>query len=214
MQLDLEEMTLKALENILPDSNDRVHKCAIIRYNKSTDHKADLFVMDKQQREGETAKFFLETYLQAAEILNDNIMTRHAIKEVKDKMVAILPDVDANKIFQSIDREFTNGSRIQLDRLINNVLSDHVDNDKKDRELFIKDKTQSFVESFIEKFPDHQTSFTVQRKDSFIIYRGNKDQLYFRYTKAILDKVKIDNDQDGNTIIKIDKDIDVDRDLK
>lgn len=122
VQIDYDSLTVSVLENILPDSNDRVHKCAIIRFNKPENEEAELFVMDKQQKEGEPARFFIETYLQAEELLNNRIISKEVVREAKEQFVSILPDVDSNKIYDSIDREFSNGSRIELDASIRNIL--------------------------------------------------------------------------------------------
>ncbi|MBD8003775.1 nucleoid-associated protein [Bacillus norwichensis] len=214
VQINYSNLTVSVLENILPDSNDRVHKCAIIRLNKPDSEEAELFVMDKQQKEGEPARFFIDTYLQADELLNDRIITREVVREAKDRIISILPDLDQNKIFGSIDREFSNGSRIELKTAIKNVLLDNVPSDKEDRKLFIENTYGEFVREYLNKYPEHQTTFTVERKDRTVVYRGEKDQIYFRYNKGILTKIGVDLDTDGNTIIKVDKSLNFKRDLK
>ncbi|MFC5591597.1 nucleoid-associated protein [Sporosarcina soli] len=214
VQVNYTNLTLSVLENILPDSNDRVHKCAIIRFNKPVNEKAELFVMDKQQKEGEPARFFIESYLQAEELLNDKIITREVVREAKEKFISILPEVDPNKIFESIDREFSNGSRIELNTAIKNVLLDNVPSDKIDREMYINNKSNEFVRDYLSKYPDHQTTFTVERKDQTVVYRSEKDQIYFRFNKGIFTQINVDKDTEGNTIIKIDKSLKFKRDLK
>lgn len=214
VQIDYDSLTVSVLENILPDSNDRVHKCAIIRFNKPEEEKAELFVMDKQQREGEPARFFIETYLQAEEILNDRIMTKEVIREAKEQFVNILPDADPNKIYDSIDREFSNGSRIELNSSIKNVLLDNVPSDQENRELYIENTADQFVKDYLKKYPDHQTSFVVERKDNVVIYRSDKDQIFFRFNKGILTDINVSKDPDGDTIIKIAKELNFKRDVK
>ncbi|MGJ9458455.1 nucleoid-associated protein [Oceanobacillus sp. CF4.6] len=214
VQVDYEDLTVKVLENILPDSNDRVHKCAIIRYNKKDNIDTDLFVMDKQQKEGEPARFFIETFLQAEEILNDKIITRTVIKEAKDKITSLLPDVDKNLIYNSIDKVFSNGAHIELDKAINNVLKDHVPEDQPDRELYINNNANDFVTDYLTKYRDHQTSFTVERKDNVIVYKGDKDQLYFRFNKGITSMIGFSKDNGGNDVITIDKSLNFARTLK
>lgn len=214
VQVDYDDLTVKVLENILPDSNDRVHKCAIIRYNKKDDVEADLFVMDKQQKEGEPARFFIETFLQAEEILNDKIITRTVIKEAKDKITSLLPEVDKNLIYNSIDKVFSNGAHIELDKAINDVLKNHVPVNQPDRELYINTSSRGFVTDYLTKHRDHQTSFTVERKDNVIVYKGDKDQLYFRFNKGITTLLDFSKDQSGNDIITIDKSLKFARTLK
>ncbi|WP_164219417.1 nucleoid-associated protein [Virgibacillus sp. YIM 98842] len=214
VQVDYDDLTVKVLENILPDSNDRVHKCAIIRYNVKDEVETELFVMDKQQREGEPARFFIETFLQAEEILNDKIITNSVIREAKDKITEILPEVDKNLIYNSIDTVFSNGSHIELEKAIKDVLEDHVPVNKPDRELYINNNAGDFVSNYLTKYSDHQTSFTVERKDNVIVYKGDKDQLYFRYNKGITSMVDISKDQNGDDVITIDKSLNFDRTLK
>lgn len=214
VRIDLEDLTVSALDNILPDSNDRVHKCAIIRFSRPEDEDADLFVMDKQQKEGEPARFFIDTYLQAEELLNDRIITKEVIRSARENILEILPKVDQNLISKSIDKEFSNGSRIQLLESIKNVLEDTVPSDEVDRQIFIESSASSFVRSYLEKFPDHNTSFIAERRDNVVIYRGEKDQIYFRYNKGVVSQIDVDTDDDGNTVVKIDKDLKFKRDLK
>ncbi|WML54330.1 nucleoid-associated protein [Neobacillus sp. PS3-12] len=214
LQINYIDLTVSVLQNILPDSNDRVHKCAIIRYKKPEDSEADLFVMDKQQKEGEPARFFIETYLQAEEILNNKIITREVVRSAREQLVQILPAVEANKIYEFIDKEFTNGSRIQLETAIRNILENTVPNDKEDRELFIHHSASNFIQVYLEKNPDHQTSFVAERKDHVVIWRSEKDQIFFRYNKGIMNEITFATDDHGNTIITIDKSLNFKRDVK
>ncbi|MBD1223305.1 nucleoid-associated protein [Virgibacillus halodenitrificans] len=214
VQVDYTDLTVKVLENILPDSNDRVHKCAIIRYNSRDDVNADLFVMDKQQKEGEPARFFIETFLQAEEILNDKIITRTVIKEAKEKITDLLPEVDQSEIYNSIDKVFSNGSHIELQKAISDVLKTHVPEEKTDRELYINSNSEKFVSDYLTKYRDHQTSFTAERKDNIIVYKGEKDQLYLRYNKGITSKISFNKDQNGNDVITIDKSLNLKMTLK
>ncbi|KZR58349.1 nucleoid-associated protein [Pseudobacillus badius] len=214
VQMNYDDLTVSVLNNILPDSNDRVHKCAIIRLNKSDSDEVDLFVMDKQQKEGETARFFIETYLQAEEILNDKIITREVIRSARENISRIVPYTDFNLISESIDREFSSGSRVQLFDSIKNILEDTVSLDQVDRGIFIEKSAKDFVQSYLEKNPDHQTSFVVERKDNIVVYRGEKNQIFFRYNKGITRNIDVAADDQGNTIIKIDKSLNFTRDLK
>ncbi|WP_427108457.1 nucleoid-associated protein [Lysinibacillus xylanilyticus] len=214
VQIDYDSLTVSVLENILPDSNDRVHKCAIIRFNKPENEEAELFVMDKQQKEGEPARFFIETYLQAEELLNNRIMSKEVVREAKEQFVSILPDVNSNKIYDSIDREFSNGSRIELGASIRNILLDNVPENQENREIYVDHLADEFIKDYLKKFPDHQTSFVVERKDNVVIYRGDKDQIFFRYNKGIITDINVSSDVNGDTIIKIAKHLNLKRDVK
>ena len=215
VQINYDDLTVVELQNILPDSNDRVHKCAIIKtVQEEEEDKAELFVMDKQQKEGEPARFFIEGFLQAQELLNDKIITREVIREAKENIIKIAPEVEENRIIETIDREFSNESRIQLKDSISNILLDTIPKDKVDRDIFIENAANEFVKNYIEKYPDHQTSFVATRNANVVIFRGESNQLFFRYNQGITGKVEINKDEDNNTLIKIDKSIKLTRDLK
>jgi hypothetical protein len=215
VQVDYENLTVRALENILPDSNDRVHKCSIIRFNKPINgEEAELYVMDKQQKEGEAARFFIETFLQAQELLNDKIITKEVIRSARANLVNIVPEVDPNRIYEHIDRQFSNNSRIELRTAIKNILEDSVPAEKQDRELFIKNSADQFVTEYIKKHPDHQTTFLAERNDNTIVYKGEKNQIFFRYNNGLLDKIQVTKDKEKNTVITIDKTVRLERELK
>lgn len=213
LQVDLEKLTVKVLNNMLPDSNDRVHKSAIIRLNKNSEDGTDLYVMDKQQKKGETAKYFLETYLQAEELLNDKIITREVIKMTRFHMSELFPQVDSNFLASSIDKEFSDQSKVELVKSFKNILEEVTPKDTKDREIFINDSTDNFIKSYIKKNPDHQTSFVVERKDNVIVYKGEKNQFYFKYNKGVQKDIHVKEDEEGNTLIKINKSLNIKREL-
>lgn len=215
VQIDYSNLTVKVLENILPDSNDRVHKCAIIKtFYEEDPKKADLFVMDKQQKEGEPARFFIETFLQAQELLNDRIITKEVIREARENIIKVVPEAEPHKVMESIDREFSNNSRIQLKSAIQNILEDAVPHDKEDRDVFIEKSVDDFVKGYLKKFPDHQTTFVATRNDNVIVYRGEKNQVFFRYNRGIVGQVEVTKDNEHNTIIKVDKSLKLTRDIK
>ncbi|MDF2002718.1 nucleoid-associated protein [Bacillus pumilus] len=215
VQINLETLSVQVLENILPDSNDRVHKCAIIKTVHDEDPKvADLFVMDKQQKAGEPARFFIETYLQAQELLNDRIITREVLRRASENIIDIVPEADHHIVMESIDREFTNNSRIDLKNSIKNILEDTVPKEKQDREIFIENSASEFVTDFIEHNKDYQTSFVVTRNDQVVVYRAEKNQVFFRYNRGMTGKIEVSKDTSNNTIIKIDSSLNFSRDVK
>lgn len=205
IQVDLKDMTIKVLENMLPDSNDRVHKCAIVKFDKNESDEAELYVMDKQQKEGETAKFFLDTFLQAAELTNNKIMTNEAIKSTKENILSILPDVNMHDLLDSIDKEFNNNSRIELATSYKNILEDVVPKDRIDRELYIEESSKYFVSEYLRKNPDHHASFVVEKKDNVVKYRGDKNTIFFRVNSGVQSFVNVEYDSEGNALITIDK---------
>lgn len=206
VQIDLKGLTVKVLENVLPDSGDRVHKCALIKKEKYQNEELGLYVLDLQQKQGETAKFFLSDFLQAEELLNDGIISRSAVKFAKEKFEKIVPPEEHQKMLSSIDREFSNGSRVELKKTFNNLLEDFTDSNAIDRELHIRNQSQNFVDEYLQRHPDHNPSFTVARNDSNAVFKDKDNKIFFRYDKSLGKKVEFAEDEEHH-IILISKDI-------
>lgn len=214
IKVNNDNLTLEVLQDILPESSDKVHKCAIIKYNVLSEEDAELYVLDRQQKEGEPAKFFLSTYLQAEELLNDEIITKKVIIETKSKFRNLFPGINEADLFLNIDKEFQNQRRVEIASSITNILEKSVPTDYLDREIFISDKTDEFVKEYVKKYPSHNTSFTVERKSNTIIYKDSDGQFFLRFNRGIADQINFSSDSDGNTVITIDKDLNLSHQIK
>ena len=213
VQIDLNDLIVKVLENVLPDSGDRVHKCALIKKEREEGQELDLFVLDKQVKQGETAKFFLSTFLQAEELLNDAIISRAVVRFAQEKFEAIFPENQHYKLLPAIDREFSNGSRIDIKTSFENLFDEFTDNSIRDREIILTEKSSQMFGEYMTKYPEHNTSYTSQRSDSNAIYKDKDNKILFRYDRSLEDKIDIDQDEDSY-LIKISKDIDFSQILK
>lgn len=213
VQIDLDDLIVKVLENVLPDSGDRVHKCALIKKEREEGQELDLYVLDKQVKQGETAKFFLSTFLQAEELLNDAIISRAVVRFAQEKFEAIVPENQHYKLLPAIDREFSNGSRIDLKTSFENLFDEFTDSNILDREIILEEKSSRMFGEYMTKYPDHNTSYTSQRSDSNAIYKDKDNKILFRYDRSLDDKIDVDQDEE-NYLIKISKDIDFSQILK
>ncbi|GEM_PF-2610418 len=207
VQINNETLTLEVLEDILPETSDKVHKCAIIKFNMNPDEKAELFVLDRQQKEGEVAKFFVNSFLQAYELLNDSIITSKVIQETKLKLLSIAPEIDRNHLYREINSEFRNGQRINIQDSVTNIIDKVLPEDFEDRELFMEQKASEFVNGYLEKYKDHNASFIVARNDNTIIYKADKGQVHFKYNSGISDQVDVTTNLTGDTVITVSKEL-------
>lgn len=184
VQLDLESLELKEIENMLPESNDRVHKCALIK-TAFIENSTNLFVLDKQQKAGETSKFFMSTFLQALAIPNNKIKTVTVLKELYEKIEAKLPELDKQIIDSAIEAEFNNGATVHIAATVRNIYDKLLPQDKEDRDIVLDDYRNEFVSNYNTKYKDHGNSFVVERDINTVTYRANSNKIYFKYNKSL-----------------------------
>jgi len=184
VQLDLDTLEINEIKNMLPESKDRVHKCAIIKKNYEA-NSTNLFVLDKQQKAGETSKFFMFNFLQAVAIPNNNIKTVALLNELYTKIEAKLPDMESNLINTAIDSEFNNGATIHIPDTVNNIYEKLISHDTDDREILIEEYKTNFVNDFTTKYKDYGLSLTIEREESKVLYNATNNQILFRYNKVL-----------------------------
>lgn len=184
VQLDLDSLELKEIENMLPESNDRVHKCAIIK-TTYVENSTNLFVLDKQQKAGETSKFFMSTFLQALATPNNKIKTVTVLKELYEKIEAKLPEIDKQVIDSAIEAEFNNGATVHIPVTVRNIYDKLLPEDKKDRDIVLDEYRNEFVSNYNTKYKDHGNSFVVERDVNTVTYRANSNKIYFKYNKSL-----------------------------
>lgn len=200
VQFNPTTLSLSIQENILPNSTEKIHKCALIRLDLSRDDTAHLYVLDKQQTQGEVSKFFMKNFLESEELINDSILTKEAMKKIKAELIKIVPEAKKYAILNEVDKEFTEGRLIDLESSLPRVLQ------KFDfEETFIEETSKTLITEFVSSNPDYQSSFTVVRTDTSFSFKSKNSEIFFRYNKSIRDSISMSKDAEGNTIIKIDK---------
>lgn len=199
VQLDLETLDLKEIKNMLPESNDRVHKCAIIKTNY-VEGATNLFVLDRQQKAGETSKFFMTTFLQATPIPDNKIKTLAVLKELYEKIEANVPKQNRHLIEPAIEAEFNNGTTVHLPTTITNIYNKVISEDEKDRDIVIERFKNDFLDNYNNKFKDYGTSFVVDRESNTVTYKAKSNKIFFKYNKSLEgSEVKIRHDLSSNT---------------
>lgn len=199
VQFDPVALSLSIQENILPDPKEKIHKCALIR-TETGDQLVHLYVLDKQQNQGEVSKFFMKTFLESEELVNDSILTKEAMKKIKMEFLKIVPENERYLLLSEIDKEFVEGRNVDLHTSLPRVLERFGFD-----EAFIDESSNSLITEFVSSNSEYQSSFTVIRSDTSIKFQSKNNEIFFRYNKSIRDDVTITLDNEGNTIIMIDK---------
>lgn len=184
VQLNPETLEINEIKNMLPESNDRVHKCAIIRKNYVA-NSTNLFVLDRQQKAGETSKFFMSNFLQAVAIPNNNMKTVAVLNELYTKIEAKLPDIDREQINTAIDSEFHNGATIHIPDTVKNIYDKLVSQDTEDRDIKIDEYQNQFVSEFTTKYQGYGLALTIEREENKVLYNSSNNKILFRYNKDL-----------------------------
>lgn len=202
VQLDPETLDLNQVQNMLPDSNERVHKCAIIKTN-FRENEINLFVMDRQQTAGEPSQYFMQGFLQAHTLPNDSKKTTAVLTECYEKITSALPNLDKKVINEAIDTEFNNGSHVHLTQSIENIYNSLIPDDTPDREIVVEDYKMTFINNFQNKYSDYGLSFIVDRDERKTTYTSKNKQIFFKYDKVLEDNEVIVEENDDCTLITI-----------
>lgn len=194
IQLDVDTLDMKTIENVLPEAGDRVHKCALIRMNYDPTEE-NVYVLDKQS-DTEPAKFFMETFLQATPIPTDKKKTKILMKELFESIKPTIEEEDTIKLQKVISDEFEHGKLIQIDEAVTNVYSAIAQGENK--EEYIERETKQFVEQFAERNPDFTPKLEIKRDDLHFIYKSKENEITFKYDKR-LSNVSVKHDQTNGT---------------
>lgn len=194
VQIDLETLHLKTIENILPDASSRVQKCALIRMNYDP-LEENVYVLDKQS-DGEPAKFFMETFLQATPIASDKKKTKMLMKELYEKIAESLNEEQTPQLQRAIDEEFEHGKYIELDASVHNIYEAIAP--PENREDFVEQGAKLFINEFTDRNPDFTPTFEVKRDDLHVVYKSAEGEILFRYDKG-LDNIDVKHDQVSGT---------------
>lgn len=206
VQLNLETLDLNQVQNMLPDSNDKIHKCAIIK-TQYVEDEINLIVVDKQQTQGEPSQFFMQGFLQAHALPNDSKKTIAALTECYEKVTQRFPNIDEKIINNAIDTEFNNNSQVYLPQSIENIYNSILPEDYEDRDTKIDEYKNTFIQEFQNKYADYGLSFKVERDEIKTTYTSKSKQIYFKYDKVLDDnEVTVKNDGDIYTITIINND--------
>lgn len=194
VQIDLETLDLKTIENILPDASSRVQKCALIRMNYNP-LEENLYVLDKQS-DGEPAKFFMETFLQATPIASDKKKTKMLMKELYETIQPTITEEQAPRLQRAIDTEFENGRYIELEASVHNIYEAIAPETNRDE--FVSQGSKEFIHGFTDRNPDFTPTFEAKRDDLHVLYKSADNEIVFKYDKR-LENIDVHHDQVNGT---------------
>lgn len=194
VQIDLETLDLKTIENILPDASSRVQKCALIRMNYNP-LEENVYVLDKQS-DGEPAKFFMETFLQATPIASDKKKTKMLMKELYETIQPTISEEQTPRLQKAIDTEFENGKYIELEASVHNIYDAIAP--QVNRDDFIAQGSKLFIDEFTNRNPEFTPNFEVKRDDLHVLYKAENNEIVFKYDKR-LDNIDVHHDQVNGT---------------
>lgn len=210
IQINKSTFTLEVQENMLPNPEDKLHKCAFIKL--TTDFSTEsvhLHVLDRQKKAGEVSHYFMNSFLQAKEILNDKIMTKRVIEKLHDNVLAIVPEEKALNFQYAVDKMFQNGHDIDLDLDLEKLVTSYMPEEKQ-RADFI----ENFKMSLRTEYEDVKFQFKVEKEPTTVSFMSPGKEIKFEFPIDFLDTlVTVDQSQSGKTIITI-NDIDLQKKTK
>lgn len=143
--------------SMLPRPNEKLHKSALIKFiDNHNDEDVHLFVLDRQQRDGETAKFFMSNFLGARELANNSNLTTVYQRAITEEFSGIIPVDSLPQFNDEFKRTLNSGAAINIDidlpRIIGNTVPELRDADFTDNIERVKNKV-------LEKYPDATANF-------------------------------------------------------
>lgn len=188
--------------NILPTLREKLHKTAIVKLKSNLlNEQIHLYVMDKQQSaDVGPSKFFLNVFLEAEEVMNNQVATDVVSSTIK-QMVASgevsgvtepVPFIKQLNFMMTSGRDFD--FDIEIDRLLIPYIPGEAD---REREMIkIKEKIQ-------EKDRDIPFQFKVKCKQPQTTYTDSHKQVKLQFPTAYseVDKVSVKYDGEDTVIV-------------
>ena len=176
IQIDKENQKLIVHKDMLPNPEDKLHKCSFIKLNTTEDEEVHLYVLDRQQTAGAVSRFFMYDFLQATEILNDRIMTEKVLSKLYDESISIAAEQDPLEFEYKVNQIFQSNTFIDLDNTLEGLLRDYMDNEK---EVF--DYIEGFKSSLREENDEVSFQFTVQRDPTTVTYVSSDKSIKIQF---------------------------------
>lgn len=190
IQIDKTTLELSIQDNILPKPEDRLHKCAFIKLPPFAEgSEVDLYVLDRQRGPRGISKFFMNTFLQANELLNNRIMSERVISKLYDEAPNIAPGKEDIEFHLEVDKTFRNGRQIDLDHALEELIQPYMENEKQ-REEYI----ESFKQSFREEYDKYHFNFQVEKEATTVVFTSDEKDIKLEFPINILGDVVRIND--------------------
>lgn len=198
IQIDNKSNRLIVHENMLPDPDDNLHKCAFIKLvNDFSSVEVHLDVLDRQQTAGEVSKFFMTNFLQATEILNDKIMTKRVFNTLYYKAELISPN-NKLKYESDVERSMKDGNDFDFDRNIDTLLKPYLEGEA-DREQMIN----TLKDEIRTEYQDVKFQFKIEKEPTYVQYTSQGKEIKLEFKLDLLDDKIIFDDSGEETVIRI-----------
>lgn len=210
IQINKKDYSLKVQENMLPNPEDKLHKCAFIKLTSDfSNEQVHLHILDRQQKPGEVSKFFMMNFLQAHEIMNDEIMTKRVINKLNEQALSIVPKESDILDFQfKVDQMFKNGMDVDLDYDLEKLVKPFI-KEEKERADFI----ENFKKSLRDEFEDVKFQFKVVKKPTIVSYQSKGKEIKIEFPIGLKGSKIFIHKEDNELNIRI-KDIELEEKFK
>ncbi|MBY3619548.1 hypothetical protein HGO21_08325 [Acinetobacter sp. CUI P1] len=188
--------------NILPTLREKLHKTAIVKLkNNLLNEQIHLYVMDKQQSaDVGPSKFFLNMFLEAEEVMNNQVATDVVSSTIK--LMAAAGEINGVttpiQFNQELNFIMTRGRDFDFDVEIERLLTSYIPGEAdREREMIkIKEKIQ-------EKDPDIPLQFKVQCRQPKTTYTDVNKQIKLQFPTVYgeVDKISVNYDGEDTTIV-------------
>ncbi len=194
-----DNLTIKVRKSMLPSINEKLHKLAFILVkNEYVENDLHLYILDRQKGNNETAKYFMEQFLNARELSNSSILTKEVEKEIINGYQKLIPRANWPKFSNSITKIFLSGKEINLEEDLPKWVRPFLSENEKDMDLTAQ--TQEISENILSKYPDAIMKFVPEvdlKKPT--IYQSKDKEIEIRISKDIDDKLITITEEDPNT---------------
>ncbi|MBA5276195.1 nucleoid-associated protein [Enterococcus hirae] len=207
-----DDLTIKVRKSMLPSINEKLHKLAFILIkNEYFENDLHLYVLDRQKGNNETAKYFMEQFLNARELSNNSILTKEVEKEIINGYQKVVPRNNWPKFRYTIQKNFLSGKEINLEEDLPNWVRPFLEENDKDMDLTAQ--TQMISGNILSKYPDATMKFVPEvdfKKPT--IYQSKDKEIEIRISKDIDNQLIMITEEDpetGDFILRVKRALDI-----
>jgi hypothetical protein len=205
IEFDPVNHTFKVRQNMLPTVRERLHKTAFIKLEENLfTEDSHLYVLDKQQTTDTVSHFFMTSFLEAEEVINDkkmvNIVDSTLMKFATEDKIA--EGINPFEFKKEVDSILANGNEFDFDNDVEKLLKKRVDGEENVEKLINEIK-----KSIKDEFEDAYFQFPVKRKETTAYVNSKDKNIKFQFPMSLYNKTvfvkKINENGKVKTVITI-----------
>lgn len=206
-----DDLSIKVRKSMLPSINEKLHKLAFILIKKEyKENEFHLNVLDRQNKSGESAKYFMQIFLNSRELSNEMILTKEIEREIVNGFQELIPRKNWPMFADEFQKLLMKNEEINFEEDIPRVVRPFLDDDSKDMDFSFQ--TKSISANILKKYPDAVMRF-IPKVDikKPIIYQSKHKEIEIRIAKPMeKDKIQIDFDKKtGDFLIRVKRELNV-----